>query len=407
VWSIILDYQIKGISVEELSAKEGLLLWCQKKTAGYKDVKVENFTTSWQDGLALCALIHHHRPDLIDFDSLSKENKHHNLKLAFEVAEKELGIAQLLDVPDVADVARPDERSVMTYISEFFHAFSSQNLKEIAAKRVQKFVQFSRQIENLQAEYEHQAQDLIEWIQGTIDQFAGRSFGNSYDQAKQHFEEHKNYLTTEKPNRSAIKLDLEALFVNIQTNLKTKGRSAYAVPSGLSTNDIDALWSQLEQAENARGSALRGNMFSYVSDTKASLSDTQLREFQDTFKHFDHDGDGLLDRLEFKACLASLSIPFKDDAAYEQVFKSVSGGANGINFQQFVDYMTDIVADRDTPESIKAAFRTLANNNDAISSADLRVPPLKNDEVEFLIGKMSVAHDKYYDYVAFTDKAFQ
>jgi hypothetical protein len=45
VWAIILDFQIKGISVEEKSAKEGLLLWCQKKTKGYRDVSIDNFHT--------------------------------------------------------------------------------------------------------------------------------------------------------------------------------------------------------------------------------------------------------------------------------------------------------------------------------------------------------------------------
>lgn len=112
VWAIILDYQIKGISVEgkyyfiyllfiivliylsELSAKEGLLLWCQRKTAGYRDVKVDNFTSSWQDGLALCALIHHHRPDLLEFDPLNKADKHKNLQLAFDIAEQHLGIGK-------------------------------------------------------------------------------------------------------------------------------------------------------------------------------------------------------------------------------------------------------------------------------------------------------------------------
>lgn len=116
IWAIILDYQIKGISVEELSAKEALLLWCQKKTKGYRDVKVDNFSGSWRDGMALCALIHKHRPDLIDFDSLEKGNHKQNLQYAFDVAEKHLGISPLLDVEDV-DVERPDERSVMTYIS--------------------------------------------------------------------------------------------------------------------------------------------------------------------------------------------------------------------------------------------------------------------------------------------------
>jgi len=67
---LIHKFEIQDISEGELSAREGLLLWCQKKTAGYRNVKVVEFTNSWKSGLAFCALIHKHRPDLIDFDSL-------------------------------------------------------------------------------------------------------------------------------------------------------------------------------------------------------------------------------------------------------------------------------------------------------------------------------------------------
>ena len=84
-------------NLETRSAKEALLLWCQMKTAGYRNVNVKNFTTSWRDGLAFNALIHKHRPELIDYENLQKSNALYNLKNSFDVAEQQLGLAKLLD----------------------------------------------------------------------------------------------------------------------------------------------------------------------------------------------------------------------------------------------------------------------------------------------------------------------
>lgn len=103
IWTIILRFQIQDITFEDAdnqetrSAKEALLLWCQMKTAGYKNVNVRNFTTSWRDGLAFNALIHKHRADLINYEGLQKSNALYNLKSAFEIAEQQLKLTKFLD----------------------------------------------------------------------------------------------------------------------------------------------------------------------------------------------------------------------------------------------------------------------------------------------------------------------
>ncbi|KAK5607970.1 Alpha-actinin-4 [Crenichthys baileyi] len=143
IWTIILRFAIQDISVEETSAKEGLLLWCQRKTAPYKNVNVQNFHISWKDGLAFNALIHRHRPDLIDYDSLRKDDPVTNLNNAFEVAEKHLDIPKMLDAEDIVNTARPDEKAIMTYVSSFYHAFSGAQKHPAGGRKLRALGVFS------------------------------------------------------------------------------------------------------------------------------------------------------------------------------------------------------------------------------------------------------------------------
>jgi hypothetical protein len=121
---------------------------------------VTNFTTSFKDGLALCALIHRHRPDLLNYDALPKSDPHACTRTAFQVAEQHLGIPQLLDVEDLCDRAKPDERSVMTYVAQYFHAFSSMEQAEVVSRRVATFADVMQGAWLMQQDYERRAREV-------------------------------------------------------------------------------------------------------------------------------------------------------------------------------------------------------------------------------------------------------
>ncbi|XP_053091772.1 F-actin-monooxygenase mical2b isoform X13 [Pangasianodon hypophthalmus] len=105
-----------------------LLLWCQKQTQGYRGVNVTDLTTSWRSGLALCALIHHQRPDLIDFDSLNEADSAKNNQLAFEVAERAFGIQPLITGKEMAAEQEPDKLVMVLYLSKFYEMFRNSSL---------------------------------------------------------------------------------------------------------------------------------------------------------------------------------------------------------------------------------------------------------------------------------------
>ncbi|KFZ66599.1 Protein-methionine sulfoxide oxidase MICAL2, partial [Podiceps cristatus] len=110
-----------------------LLTWCQKQTEGYRNVNVTDLTTSWKSGLALCAIIHRFRPDLIDFDALNEEDIVKNNQLAFDVAEQEFGIPPVTTGKEVGSAREPDKLSMVMYLSKFYELFRGTPLRAVGA----------------------------------------------------------------------------------------------------------------------------------------------------------------------------------------------------------------------------------------------------------------------------------
>ncbi|XP_034033094.1 protein-methionine sulfoxide oxidase mical2b isoform X2 [Thalassophryne amazonica] len=113
-----------NLSRKESEVRPGrLLTWCQKQTQGYRGVDVTNLTSSWKNGLALCALIHRQRPELIDFDSFNEEDVSRNNQLAFDIAEREFGIQPVTTGKEMAAEVEPDKLLMVLYLSKFYEAF--------------------------------------------------------------------------------------------------------------------------------------------------------------------------------------------------------------------------------------------------------------------------------------------
>ncbi|MFH4974438.1 hypothetical protein AB6A40_001147 [Gnathostoma spinigerum] len=113
-------------SLRPSSIKDALLRWVQIKLQDYP-VKITNFSSSWADGMAFCALIHRFVPDAFDFDKLNRDNRKENFELAFRVAEAN-GICPLLEVDDMLMMGdRPDWKCVFTYVQAFYKEFKDRS----------------------------------------------------------------------------------------------------------------------------------------------------------------------------------------------------------------------------------------------------------------------------------------
>uniref|UniRef100_A0A2K5XZ86 Actinin alpha 3 n=1 Tax=Mandrillus leucophaeus TaxID=9568 RepID=A0A2K5XZ86_MANLE len=322
--------------VLETSAKEGLLLWCQRKTAPYRNVNVQNFHTSWKDGLALCALIHRHRPDLIDYAKLRKDDPVGNLNTAFEVAEKYLDIPKMLDAEDIVNTPKPDEKAIMTYVSCFYHAFAGAEQAETAANRICKVLAVNQENEKLMEEYEKLASELLEWIRRTVPWLENRVGEPSMSAMQRKLEDFRDYRRLHKPPRVQEKCQLEINFNTLQTKLRLSHRPAFMPSEGKLVSDIANAWRGLEQVEKGYEDWLlseirRLQRLQHLAEKfrqKASLHEAWTRGKEEMLSQRDYDSASL---QEVRALLRRHEAFESDLAAHQDRVEHIAALAQELN----------------------------------------------------------------------------
>ncbi|NXA71966.1 SPTB1 protein, partial [Thryothorus ludovicianus] len=346
IWTIILRFQIQDIIVETQegretrSARDALLLWCQMKTAGYPHVNVTNFTSSWKDGLAFNALIHRHRPELVDFQNLTKSNARHNLEHAFSVAERHLGITPLLDPEDVF-TENPDEKSIITYVVAFYHYFSKMKVLEVEGRRLGKVIEHAKETERMIEGYGGLASDLLTWIEQTIASLNSRSFANSLAGVQHQLQAFSTYRTVEKPPKFQEKGNLEVLLFTIQSRMRANNQRVYTPHEGRLVSDINRAWEQLEKAEHERELALRNELIRQEKleqlarrfDRKAAMREAWLSENQRLVAQ-DNFGQDL---MAVEAAKKKHEAIETDTAAYRERVQAIEAVARELELEGYHD----------------------------------------------------------------------
>ncbi|KAM3858252.1 plectin a [Diretmus argenteus] len=249
IWTIILHFQISDIQVngqsDDMTAKEKLLLWSQRMVEGYHGMRCDNFTTSWRDGKLFNAVIHKHRPTLIDMSKVYRQTNQQNLEQAFSVAEKELGVTRLLDPEDV-DVPHPDEKSIITYVSSLYDVMPR-------VPDVQDGVQ-ANELELRWQEYYELVTLLLQWIRHHIMVFEEKKFPTSYEEIEVLWRQFLKFKETELPAKEADKNRSKHIYKSFEGAVQA---GHVKVPPGYHPIDVEKEWGRLHVAILERERLLR------------------------------------------------------------------------------------------------------------------------------------------------------
>ncbi|XP_032597100.1 dystonin isoform X11 [Drosophila grimshawi] len=273
IWTIILHFQISDIVVgkeDNVSAREALLRWARRSTARYPGVRVNDFTSSWRDGLAFSALVHRNRPDLLDWRKARNDRPLDRLETAFHIVEKEYGVTRLLDPEDV-DTNEPDEKSLITYISSLYDVFPEPpSIHPLFDMESQRRVH----------EYRDLAQQFIYWCREKTAYLQERSFPPTLIEMKRLLSDLQRFRSEEVSARKREKSKLIQIYKELERYFETVGE--VDVEADLRPDAIEKAWYRMNTALQDREVILQQEIERL--ERLQRLADKVQREI----KHVDH-----------------------------------------------------------------------------------------------------------------------
>jgi len=262
VWAIMLKFMKLGDEEDEdekhqMKFADALQMWIANQVAGYKDVKIDNMTKSFHSGLALCALIHHFRPKLIDYSSLSKDKHEENLKTAFAAAEKYFGLEQYL-AP--SDIPKLDDKSMVVYLSEYYYGIAEARKVDLAARRIAKLITFTKINDKEKADYKEGSVQLREHFEKVFKVLGDHTIDNTMAGARKRLAEFYEFKSKDKGPIYSQYYNLERTYQTLSRRLAHHKRPEYKPDAKCSVSELKESLESMEHQEKERNVALHAEL---------------------------------------------------------------------------------------------------------------------------------------------------
>jgi len=249
--------------------------------------------------------------------------------------------------------------------------------------------------ERAQKNFADQANSLFQSVQ-TIKE-AVQGLHGDFEAQLHHINDETNKLHHLQDQIPAIK---QAEDDQIQANVEVNNYSDHT------TDDLQFELDQVTKLINKTTELIRAQI---AASKNTGIPPEKLIEFQQAFSHFDLDKDNVLSRLELKSALSSLGLVDIDftggDKKFEDLFKRLSQGTEGVKFDQFADFMNETVSDRLDARQLNESFSTLAGPKGFVTVDDLRRAGVDNETVEYVQLKIP-PKEGGYDYQGFLNSTF-